>query len=367
MIRELQELSRSDIYPFHMPGHKRNMEGSVLASAYGFDITEIDGFDDLRFPKGLIRAIEKRAEEYYGADRAFLLVNGSTTGNLSAISALVSPGGKLLMGRPCHVSADNAVELRGLKPVYLEPETVDGSGIPGGITPEAVRKALRENEEIEAVFVTSPTYEGVCSDLDGIADAVHEKGIPLIADSAHGAHLKISSKADVVTVSLHKTLPAMTSTSLCLVNGSKVREDEIKKYINMFQTTSPSYILMAGAEECFRMMEEEGESRKKELKQNTERLLDAMKDHRNIRAVGEEIIGKQGVFWHDPTKICLYDPKGRHSGEEIYKRLLAQYRIQPEKAEDRICLLIASLMDTREGFDRLIAAVRGTEQEWARE
>ncbi len=367
MINELLELGRSDWYPFHMPGHKRNMPGFVLENAYRMDITEIDGFDDLRDPSGLILRIEEEAASHYGVDRAFLLVNGSTCGNLASICSFVPYGSRLLMNENCHISAKNAVFLRGGNHTILKPGMIPGPEIPGGISKDAVKDALQADPDIKAVFITSPTYEGVLSDLDGIAQTAHEAGIPLIADAAHGAHLPVSKKADVSIVSLHKTLPAFTSTSLCLVNGDRKLQDRIREYINIFQTTSPSYLLMSGAEECFRILKEEGGERRQKLKENLSRLYEALSDNHSLKAVDSKLAEAAGEYGFDDTKICLYDRKGLHTGQQIYDILRQDYRIQPEKAGGKSCLCLSSLMDTKEGFDRLISAVCAIDKKWEKE
>ncbi len=364
MIRELKELRDSDLYPFHMPGHKRNMADAFLPEAYALDITEIDGFDDLQKPEGLIKEIEDRAAAYYGTDRAFLLVNGSSCGNLSAVSALVRHGGRLLTAGSCHRSVDNAILLNGLDRNHIKPENIGDTGIPGGITPGQVREALDKAEDTEAVLLTSPGYEGVISDVERIAETVHERRIPLIVDGAHGAHLPVCREADIITVSLHKTLPAFTSTSLCLVNEGLVDPERIKKYINIFQTTSPSYLLMAGAEQCFDIIERQGKALKARLLENLRRLYEASARNRYLKITGKEYTGQYGVFDFDETKICLMDLSGRRSGKEIYDTLRSVYRLQPEKADGRICLCMSSIMDTDEGFKRLIDAVGNMDRAW---
>lgn len=362
MKKELFSLSSSDIYPFHMPGHKRAVRTGPLAGAYGMDITEIEGFDALSDPDGMIQALEERAAAYYGADRAFILVNGSTCGILAAISCLVPHRKKLLMARNSHKSAYDAVYLGELYPVFVYPKIIKDPGITGSINAEDIGKKLEENGDISAVFITSPTYEGILSDVDTIADTVHSFGIPLIVDAAHGAHLKMPKKADIIITSLHKTLPAFTSSALCLLNGERTDPDRLKFFINIFQTSSPSYIIMAGIENCFDILDEEGAARRKTLDGMLDDLYEKTAENTSLRLLGEIIQEENGCCKRDRSKICIYDESRVLGGADIARIFRDKYHIEPEYGQGRICLCISSLMDDSEGFERLKRAIRETDE-----
>lgn len=173
LYKNLIEYSNSDYYPFHMPGHKRNIEDGV--SPFSYDITEIDGFDNLHNPQGILKIAMEEAADFYGTDKTYYLVNGSTCGLLSAICGVTSRGDKILVARNCHKAVYNAIYLNELTPVYINPEYIEMYGINGGISPEAVQYGLAENPDIKAVIITSPTYEGVVSDVQRIAEIVHKK------------------------------------------------------------------------------------------------------------------------------------------------------------------------------------------------
>ena len=189
LIERLKKYRKSDMYPFHMPGHKR-AKGIKLSfpDPFSVDITEIDGFDNLHHAEGILKDSMEWASCLYGSDRTWYLVNGSTCGLLSAISAAVSHGGKILVSRNCHKAVYHGIYLNHLEAVYVYPQPVPGLGIQGGILPEDVEKALKEEPDIQAVLMVSPTYDGIVSDVKAIADVAHKAGIPLIVDEAHGAH-----------------------------------------------------------------------------------------------------------------------------------------------------------------------------------
>ena len=192
LIDRLKEYGESDFYAFHMPGHKRQEELGItlFPNPFSVDITEIDGFDNLHHPEGILKESMERAAAVYGVDRTYYLVNGSTCGILAAISSAVSDGKKLLMARNSHKSAYHAAMLNRMETEYIYPEIIEESGIQGGIEPGELRRILEADKEnrIGAVFLTSPTYEGIVSDIKSLAEIAHERGVPLIVDEAHGAH-----------------------------------------------------------------------------------------------------------------------------------------------------------------------------------
>ncbi len=185
---KLTNYSNSDYYGFHMPGHKRNREVLEGEFPFNIDITEIEGFDDLHHARGILQEAQKRAAEVFCAEESHFLVNGSTVGILSAVLGCTERGNRILIARNCHKSVYNGVYLNGLTPVYVYPEYIAEMGFNGEIRAYEVEQALDLNPDIKAVIITSPTYDGVVSDIRRIADLVHRRNIPLILDEAHGAH-----------------------------------------------------------------------------------------------------------------------------------------------------------------------------------
>lgn len=276
LYEKLNAYARTDFYPFHMPGHKRNPETGPLAPFYRLDITEIDGFDNLHAASGVIRQAQERAAKLYGSEETHFLINGSTGGLLSAVASIAGKGKVLLMARNCHKAVYHAAFLNRLNVRYLYPELLPEYDLAGEILPETVRKAiiltLRERnadpkkaaEVIAGIVVTSPTYDGICSNIREIREIAHSYGVPLIVDEAHGAHLgfheaypenSVQCGADVVIQSTHKTLPSPTQTAVLHVNGTLVNRGHLRKYLAIYQTSSPSYLLMTGIEEGLYLLE----------------------------------------------------------------------------------------------------------------
>jgi arginine/lysine/ornithine decarboxylase len=362
LFDELQKLADSDVYPFHMPGHKRNLESTPLKGAFRFDITEIDGFDNLHDEQGLILEAERRAGSLYGADTTYFLVNGSTSGVLAAVSAAVPENGLVLAARGSHKSFYHAVYLRQLRLLYLPVKMILKYGIFDGYSTEDVRKELDEApERPAAVFLTSPTYEGKCSDIRAIADVCHEAGIPLVVDAAHGAHFgfgdssripesAVSQGADIVIHSVHKTLGSMTQTALLHVQGNLIDRDKLKRFLRIYQSSSPSYVLMASIDLCMKEMEDHGFARMEKLLKYRDKLDSGIANCKNIRVLAADKCT-------DPGKVLIYDASGTMTGQQIYDILREEFMLQLEMAGEKGALAIITGWDTEEGIDRLTEAV----------
>ena len=354
--KELERLAGSDRYPFHMPGHKRRE--IPCDNPYHIDITEIPGFDNLHQPQGLILEAMERLQKVYGAQKSYLLVNGTTGGNLAAVFAATDQKGPIIMGRNCHKSIYHAVELRESSVCYTFPET-DDAGIVRGTPLAEYERAMRECPKAQAIVVTSPTYEGVIEPLDEIVALAHSRGIPVIVDAAHGAHLgfhpyfpksPLESGADIVVMSLHKTLPALTQTSVLHINqGSLIAPKKIEKYLGIFQTSSPSYVLMASICQCIRFLEE------------------APEQFASYASLLQDFYQKSGQLSHlkvslpqpmqDPSKIVIHGGATGLCGHEIAEILGQEYAIDLEMSSFSYALAMSSVMDTAEGLTRLYQAL----------
>ena len=390
LLERLTEYAGSDAYPFHMPGHKRREITDGIPGGfpdpYGIDITEIDGFDNLHHAEGILKDAMDEAAAIYGADRSWYLVNGSTCGILSAVFATTENGGKILTARNCHKAVYHAICLNRLEAEYLYPEEITEFGINGGIRAEDVRKALEKDAmhcagnsgdvrgkitKIQAVLITSPTYEGVVSDIRAIADAAHEYGIPLIVDEAHGAHLEYADQchsfpksaleygADIVIQSLHKTLPCFTQTAILHVKGKFVDQDRVSRYLSMFQTSSPSYLFMAGMERCIRYMDGDGRNGMVRYEKRLERFMERMEGLQVLEVLDREICGKyRTVAGWDPSKIVVSTMRAEDfHGEELAETLRRKYHLEMEMTAPEYVIAMTSLMDTEEGFERLGTAL----------
>ncbi len=389
---ELREYSHSDYYGFHMPGHKRNKNLTGVGLPYEIDITEIEGFDDLHHAKGMLKKAQERAAQVFHGEETHFLINGSTVGILSAILGCTRRGDRILMARNCHKSVYHAVYMNELEPEYVYPLFYKEQELNGQINPKDVqdildrdrylfetdpdyidKEAITENQKdlhgerkkIQAVVITSPTYDGVVSDIEKIAKIVHSYDIPLIVDEAHGAHFGFhtyfpknanTKGADVVIHSIHKTLPSLTQTALIHMNGNIAEREKIRKYLHILQSSSPSYVLMAGIDSCVQWLKSGN------MADDFDKYVEMLKETRvQLKKLRHLQILETENF--DYSKIVISVKNTKYFGRELYEILLNKYHLQMEMAAGSYVLAMTSVGDTKEGFQRLIRALSEIDNE----
>lgn len=385
LYQYLKEYSK-EIYPMHMPGHKRNFSivGETLLKE--IDVTEVEGTDDLHDPEGIILKSMEKTAELYGSYFCRYVVNGSTCGILSSIYAFTERGDRVLVARNCHKSVYNAINICGLLPVYVTPEYDGEFSINGSISPQLVEKALNEYPDIKLCVLTSLTYEGVVSDISAISKILHKKNIPLVVDEAHGAHLgfseyfpkgAIKSGADCVIHSTHKTLPCLTQTAavhICksLWEGEELQEAcrKLTEALGIFETSSPSYVLMSSIDQCMNYLSENSakafESYKNMLKDFSEKAKDLK--HIKILCKGNDRKENHKSFYDfDSGKLVISLKNTSLGGAEFEKILREKYKIQTEMTSLNYCVAMTSFCDSEKGFERLFDALSNIDREYGAE
>jgi len=354
MIEKLESLYNSDEYPMHMPGHKRIHGFGQIDKAVDIDITEIVGYDDLYEPRGFIKEALDRASRLYGSDHTFFLVNGSTVGILTAIFSAINQHGRLLIARNCHKSVYNAAQLREADIDYIIPEITEG--IFNSPDPLLIEKKLIDNR-YEAIVITSPTYEGRVSNIKRIAEICHKYDTVLIVDEAHGAHFGFHERfaksaveyADIVVQSTHKTLPTLTQTGLLHINkyNKRINYEKVLRYLQIFQTSSPSYVLMSSIDSCLKNIELNGSKLWDDFFIYRDDFSNKLKDLKYLKLIETE----------DPCKIVISTRNTNICGRELSERLLRDYHIQLEMASATYIVAIVTCNDTEEGFRRFSDAI----------
>ncbi len=364
LYEKLKEYAKGDHLAMHMPGHKRN-EKFLKGFPIDIDITEIDGFDNLHNMQGVLLDTAELAAKIYGATMCYPLVNGSSAGILAAITAEAGAGGCVLMARNCHKSVYHAVQINGLKAYYLYPD-VDEYGILGGIDAKAVEAELKDKGDIRAVILTSPTFEGVVSDVKEIAEVCHRFEVPLIVDAAHGAHFGFHSRfpknavecgADYAVMSLHKTLPALTQCALLAVNDENgmVNLKKVEFCLSLYETTSPSYILMAAIDECLRTIKKGANELFSQFVLKLDALYDALNGLKKLKAIKLD----------DPSKIVISCRGTNMTGTQLAEVLRSQFFIEVEMAYTDYVVMIATICDKPNDYERLCSALLSIDERLA--
>lgn len=359
----LEAYGNSDYYPFHMPGHKRRK--LEFYNPYTIDITEIEGFDNLHHAEEILLEAQNRLKNLYQSRKAYYLVNGSTCGLLSAIGAVTQSGDEVIIARNCHKAVYNAVKIFNLRVNYVFPEHLN-CGIQGAIDPNKVEKALKEHQNTKVVIITSPTYDGITSNISKIADITHKFNCKLIIDEAHGAHFSILNEsitssihqgADLVIQSLHKTLPSFTQTAVLHIASDDVDVFRVEEMLGIFQTSSPSYLLMAGIERCVKIITESGEELSRQYFQKLKKFYERAGQLKKLHIFIKDDYEGSKIYEVDCSKIIIGTGKTNLTGKQLYDILLKKYHLQMELCSARYVLAMTSIMDTQEGFDRLLEAL----------
>lgn len=353
---KIKAYAKSGVYPFHMPGHKRQIHDDLLP--YDIDLTEIDGFDNLHHPNGCIRDIEQKAAQLFGVKRAFVLVNGATGGILAAVRSMTKPGDTVLLARNCHRAVYHAAELCGLNAEYIYPQTLNGYPmIYGSITEADVYSALEAHPDTKLVIITSPTYEGIGSDMALIAEQCYLHGAQLFVDEAHGAHRYFDRKtvtamaggADASVVSLHKTLPSLTQTALLLTNNESLIA-ALQDNLAVFESSSPSYVLMSSVEQCLDYILAHSQQFER-YEQRLELFYKRTKELKHLRLLYHHL--PDDVFDFDRGKLVILTAGTNLSGYQLADALRKQYQLEIEMAAGDYVIAMSTVCDTDEGFTRL--------------
>lgn len=359
ILEYLESFNENKIVPMHMPGHKRNINKEYLKELRAdLDITEISGADDLHNPTGIIKESLERARKLYGVKDLFYLINGSTSGNLSGIKSLTKRGDHVLVARNSHKSIYNSIELLGLNPTFLYPDFVEGENFLGSIDPLEVKMKLDENKKIKLVIITSPTYEGVISDIKSISEICHERGVKLFVDEAHGAHFGMGYAfqksatdlgADMCVKSLHKTLSAHTSTSILLNNCEDLSREDIQRQINIFETTSPSYLLIASIDSLILDLIENGKNSFNDWKDMCNEFKEELKDLKYLTCIDFGEDKYKNVFDYDITRFVISTKDTNISGIKLSSMLLDR-NIELEMSSLKYAIAMTGMGETRENL-----------------
>ncbi|MBQ7152944.1 MAG: aminotransferase class I/II-fold pyridoxal phosphate-dependent enzyme [Clostridia bacterium] len=355
--------------PMHMPGHKRKENPYAPDLPYRYDLTEIPGTDNLHRPEGIIKAMCRRAAALWGATEAIPLVNGSTAGILAAIAAAAPQGSDVIVARNSHLAVYHGLMLGRMEPHYLIPETDGECGICGPITAKAVEKLLEEYPKTGLVVITSPTYEGVISPVAEIAQTVHRHGALLLTDAAHGAHLpwlypdlyEELKNSDLVVCGLHKTLPSLTQTALLLRFSDRVDGAAVSDQLRVYESSSPSYPLLASVDACLTWLERDGKERFDRYRQDLSVFLEKARKLKHLC-----LFSSAGCL-RDESKIVIGTSSSRWNGPGLADELRGRFGIETEMSCRDYVLALSTVFDGPEDLERLLGALVELDEEGNRE
>ncbi|MEG6568720.1 aminotransferase class I/II-fold pyridoxal phosphate-dependent enzyme [Thermoanaerobacterium thermosaccharolyticum] len=370
LFEALKKYVDENVYAFHVPGHKhgkgiKEFTEYVGSAVMSIDVNSMEDLDNLANPIGVIKDAHQLAAQAFGADNAYFLVNGTTSGIQAMIMAATEPGDKIIMPRNSHKSAFSALILAGVIPVYLYPEIDENLDIALGISAEQVKEAILANPDSKAVLVLNPTYYGITSELEEIIKIAHEHNMAVLCDEAHGSHFYfhpdmppggITLGADISALSMHKTGGSMTQSSLLLSKGNRVEPSSIKSILNLIQSTSASYVLMASIDVARKQLTTQGKDMLNHVISLSQYAREEINKIGGIKALNQSDI--KGPYLLDPTKLVINVSKTGMTGYEIMRELKLKYHIQLEMADLSNIMAIISLGDDINTVEHLIRSLK---------
>ena len=372
LMAAMQGYLAEQVLPFHTPGHKagKGAHESLLQylgpDALAMDLAVVPGLNDLFDKQGPIRESQQLAAALYGADESYFLINGTTGGIYSMILATVGPGEKIIVPRNIHRSVMGALILSGAVPVFVRPEVDSALQIAMNVSLETYELAIRQNPDAKALLVINPTYYGVSADIAAITALSHQYGLIVLVDEAHGPHFHFSQQlpiqgitagADLVVQSTHKILGALSQASLLHCRRDRINVPRLETMLQLTQSSSPNYILLASLEAAVAQMRESGEmlvGRSLELSRMARSRINEIP---GLYCFGAEKLGSPGAFDIDPTKLVVnVRGLGIHGNDaEIWLRRFG--KVQAELSDMNNLLFLVTLADDEASMEQLLLAL----------
>ncbi len=351
-----------------------------MAKLFGKQCVEIDvnsmkPLDNLCHPISVIKKAEELAAEAFHAAHAFLMVGGTTSSVQTMVLTACKKGDKIILPRNVHRSVINALVVNGATPIYVNPDMDRRLGIALGMKISQVEKAIEANPDAVAILVNNPTYYGICSNLKKIVELAHAHNMLVLVDEAHGTHFyfgenmpitAMAAGADMSSISMHKSGGSLTQSSFLLI-GESVSAGYVRQVINLTQTTSASYLLLASLDISRRNLAIRG----KEAFAEVQRIADYARTEINkiggYYAYGKELINNDSIYDFDTTKLTVFTLDIGLAGIEVYDLLRDEYDIQVELGDIGNILAYISIGDRMREVERLVSALYDIQRRYRRE
>ena len=366
----LEQFRKNKVVPFDVPGHKRGRGNPELVQLLGKQCVELDvnsmkPLDNLCHPISVIKEAEELAAEAFGASHAFLMVGGTTSAVQSMVLTACKKGEKIILPRNVHRSVINALVVNGATPIYVNPDVDKKLGIALGMKISQVEKAIEDNPDAVAILVNNPTYYGICSNLKKIVEIAHAHNMLVLVDEAHGTHFyfgenmpitAMAAGADMASVSMHKSGGSLTQSSF-LLTGPNVSAGYVRQVINLTQTTSASYLLLASLDISRRNLALRGKEAFEEVEKIAAYARNEINKIDGYYAYGEELINGDSIYDFDTTKLTVYTLDIGLAGIEVYDKLRDEYDIQLELGDIGNILAYISIGDRMRETEHLVSAL----------
>lgn len=350
ILEALENHIKKNRVSFHTPSHK-GAEGSVLSvfnDYLKYDATEIPDTVGLFASHGPVFDAQELAAKAFGTAATLFSAGGCTLAIQTMLRLVCPAGGRIIAGRNLHPSAVNAFALLDIDPIFINPDDT------GRINPDAVRQALSNNNDIKAVYLTSPDYFGIMSDVRAISEIADKDGIPVIVDNAHGTHLLYGSEdlhpikngAAMSADSAHKTQPVLTAGAYLQIADAKFKEGAVDA-MKLFASTSPSFPVLLSLDLCRAWLEEKGREEFARLNKQLECVRSALKN--------TPLTVPGGLV--DPYRIAFDASCLNVSNDKLYEFFHSR-SIEPEFINNGAVVFIPSPLNTEADIIKLSEAIK---------
>ncbi|MFL5788655.1 MAG: aminotransferase class I/II-fold pyridoxal phosphate-dependent enzyme [Flavisolibacter sp.] len=380
ILEAIQKYHADGIIPFTTPGHKKGtsvLENDKIAlgpDPYFNDITMQNGADDRKESKGVQESAEKLMASAVGADQSFFSTNGSSLSVHVAVLSVANVGEKILVVRNTHKSMIAALIMADVTPVFLQPVIDNEQDIEHGITPQYLEEMLEVHKDAKAVLIVSPTYYGIVSDVRSLSKICHKHDIPLIVDEAWGPHFPfhpqlppsaLSCGADMSFGSIHKTMNGISQTSIINVKGDRIDKDRFTLCFDLYESTSPSSLMLATIDIARRQMALHGEELWGNALMLARKARKELKKLKGLTVIDKDILKKPGTFAFDETKLTMDVSKLGVTGYMAADWILENYKITFELITNRHLMAVISTGDTKDTVNLLIESIKSM-YEWTK-
>lgn len=385
LLDVLLKRAKRGVTSFHTPGHKNGqgvdsrLRSYTGRNMYKLDVTVFPEVDSLHDPTGPIRKAQALMAQAYGVKYSQFLVNGSSVGNMAMLMSACQPGDSVILSRNAHKSTLGGIIMSGVWPIWIQPKIDQHLDIIFDSDAQQIEHALQQFPEAKAVFITSPTYHGVTTDLKRIAEICHARGKMLLVDEAHGAHLKfhkdlpvsaVEAGADMCVQSTHKILAALSQGSVLHVNSDLVDITRVRKILSLLQTTSPNYLILASLDAARRQVFYHGEKIFSRVIRMAEEARERLNRLQRVYCFTQGEIRAKG-YDLDVTKLTINVTRTGLAGHDVEELLAREYGVQVDCADLFNLIAIMGIGTTREDVERLVSALesldskdQGEEKNW---
>lgn len=358
---------------FHIPGHKTGLgmdpefRDFIGERALSIDLINIAPLDDLHHPHGVIKEAQELAADAFGADHTFFSVQGTSGAIMTMVMSVLNPGDKIIVPRNVHKSVLSAIIFAGGHPIFIHPVMDDFLGIAHGVTSTQVEEALKKHPDAKAVLLINPTYYGVVAHLQEIVDKVHQYGLPVLVDEAHGVHLHfhpdlpmsaMQAGADMAATSMHKLGGSLTQSSILNVREGRVNPRRVQAIISMLTTTSTSYILLASLDTARRYLATKGKALLEETLALANYARQSINQIPGLLCVGREMLTSEAAYDLDETKLIIHLKNLGITGYDAEKWLRKKWNIEVELSDLYNILCLITPGDSLQTIQTLINALK---------